>query len=60
MSQIKHDAWENIILLHHLTSDMTWSEWQFIEQNVSAYYSVMVVYFYVGEHHPVVNGRKHF
>lgn len=59
MFHIKHD-WENIILLHHLTSDMTWSDLQFSEQNVSAYYSIMVVYLYVGEHHPVVNGRKHF
>lgn len=60
MSHVKRNNWENIILLHHLTFDMTWSDSQFSEQNVSAYYSIMVVYLYVGEHHPVVNGRKHF
>lgn len=60
MSHVKPKNRENIILLHHLTSDVTWSDLQFSEQNVSAYYSIMVVYLYVGEHHPVVNGRKHF
>lgn len=60
MSHVKGNDWENIVLLHHLTSDMTRSDLQFSEQNVSAYYSIMVVYLYVGEHHPVVNGRKHF
>lgn len=56
----KHGDWENIVLLHHSTSDTTSSDLQFSEQKVSAYYSIMVVYLYVGEHHPVVNGRKHF
>lgn len=46
--------------LHHLTSDTTLANLPFSEQKVSAYYSIMVVYLYVGEHHPLVNGRKHF
>lgn len=50
----------SIILLHHLTSDTNLANLLFNEQKVSAYYSIMVVYLYVGEHHPLVNGRKHF
>lgn len=56
----KHGDRENKVLLHHSTSDTTSSDLRFSEQKVSAYYSIMVVYLYVGEHHPVVNGRKHF
>lgn len=46
--------------MHHLTSDTTLANLPFNEQKVSAYYSIMVVYLYVGEHHPLVNGRKTF
>lgn len=51
---------EYIILLHHLMSDTNLANLPLNEQKVSAYYSIMVVYLYVGEHHPLVNGRKHF
>lgn len=57
---LRHDSWEYIILMHHLISDTALETLPFNEQKVSAYYSIMVVYLYVGEHHPLVNGRKHF
>lgn len=48
------------MLPRHLTSDTTLANLPLNEQKVSAYCSIMVVYLYVGELHPLVNGRKHF